>query len=138
MKIQIKHSEGLHFIGSARMHKNIDIDEPISFHGTNLGPSPVEYLLMGIGSCLGSTLAYCLEKSKIRYDDLEIEVEGKLSHSGPKGRLRLISVFVNISLRILEDKNQNFDKCKDIFQEYCIVSNIIDKSIRYEINIKKK
>ena len=79
MKVTINYSENLHFIASARNFKWIELDEPESFHGSDLGPSPVEYLLIGIGGCLGSTFAYCLQRKNIPIEDMQIIVNGELN-----------------------------------------------------------
>ncbi|MEJ2249248.1 MAG: OsmC family protein [Candidatus Lokiarchaeota archaeon] len=136
MKVYINHLKDLHFIGSARDHLDIDIDEPSSFHGTNKGASPVEYLLLSIGSCLGSTFVYCLKRAKIRFKDLNIIVDGTLKHKGFKGSLRIISIKVDISIEMIEGNKQDFKKCEKNFQKYCIISNVIDKNIKLDINIK--
>ena len=52
MKVSLKYSEKQHFIASVRHFNDIQIDEPESFHGTDKGPSPVEFYLIGIGGCL--------------------------------------------------------------------------------------
>ena len=62
MKVFLDYTKDLHFKASVREFKGLDVDEPVSFHGTNLGPSAVEYLLIGIGGCLGTTFLYCLQK----------------------------------------------------------------------------
>ena len=58
MKVTLNHSENLHFTANARDFKMIPIDASESFHGTNLGPSPIEYLLIGIGGCISSSFVY--------------------------------------------------------------------------------
>ena len=81
MKVSLKYSENLHFTASARHFDDIHIDEPESFHGTDKGPSPVEFFLIGIGGCLGSTFAYCLQRHNVEIDALEVVVDGLLKHA---------------------------------------------------------
>ena len=66
MKVFLDYTKDLHFKASARNFKDFNVDEPASFHGTDLGPSAVEYLLIGIGGCLGTTFIYCLQKKNIK------------------------------------------------------------------------
>ncbi|MHA1291387.1 MAG: OsmC family protein, partial [Promethearchaeota archaeon] len=70
MKVIINYEKDLHFTAEIRHFKNIHIDEPKSFHGTDLGPSSVEYMLIGIGGCLGSSFLYCLQKQNIELKNL--------------------------------------------------------------------
>ncbi|MHA1483676.1 MAG: OsmC family protein [Candidatus Heimdallarchaeaceae archaeon] len=61
MKVTLTYSRNLHFKASVRSFEDLNVDEPESFHGTDLGPSAVEYLLIGIGGCLGTTFTHCLQ-----------------------------------------------------------------------------
>ena len=139
MKVVIKHSEKLHFKAFARTFKEIDLDEPESFHGTNLGPSPVEHFLIGVGGCLGSSFMYCLIKNKIEIEDLEIIVDGKLTHKVPKMRLRLVNIDVVINItpkKIVQD--EEIDSCIKEFNEFCVISEPLMNGIPININCNKK
>ncbi len=41
MKVLLDYTKDLHFKASARNFKDFNVDEPASFHGTDLGPSAV-------------------------------------------------------------------------------------------------
>ncbi|TFG21156.1 MAG: OsmC family peroxiredoxin, partial [Promethearchaeota archaeon] len=128
MKVRINYSENLHFIASARTFENLHIDEPESFHGTDLGPSAVEYFLIGIGGCLGSTFTYCLQKKQIEIENLEIVIDGQLKHSEPKLRLQLVNVEVEIFYVLKPGySKEKLEQCLKIYQEYCVISNSIHK-----------
>lgn len=136
MKVTIDYSENMHFIAKARNFNNIHIDEPESFHGTELGPSPVEYTLIGIGGCLGSTLSYCLNKKGVEIESLKVIVDGKMKHEEPYGRLRLIKIEAELYLSTKNnDKFEEINECSKSFIEYCIVSNSITRGIPIDINI---
>ena len=136
MKISIRLSEKIHFIAGTRHFNDIHIDEPKSFHGTDLGPSSVEYVLIGIGGCLGSTLAFCLKKYEIEIDDLEITIDGTLSHSGPLKRLRLIKVDANLFLTTKNTDNpKKIEDCINNFKDHCVVSNSIINGLPIDVNV---
>jgi len=136
MKISIRLSENLHFIAKTRLFNDIHIDEPKSFHGTDLGPSSVEYVLIGIGGCLGSTLTFCLKKYDIDIEDLEIIVDGTLSHRGPLKRLRLVKVEVKLCLTTKNtEKPKKIDECINNFKEHCVVSNSIINGLPIDVNV---
>jgi uncharacterized OsmC-like protein len=135
MKIALSYNENLHFKATIRHFTEINLDEPYSFHGTDLGPSSVEYFLIGIGGCLGTTFIYCLQKKKILLDKLEIIVDGKLSHIDPIKRLGLREVEVNIQYE--PQKNSSLKKIEDCikeFQEHCIISNSIKEGFPIKVN----
>lgn len=136
MEIKINYLENLHFLAEVRNFTNIHIDEPESFHGTNLGPSSVEYLLIGIGGCISTTILYCFQKNNIEIETFNVRVEGKLKHVGPKNRLRLITVDVLIDFKPKDGLNQKkIEKCIKIYEEHCVVSNSIKMGLPINVNI---
>lgn len=139
MKVLLDYTRDLHFKASARHFKNLNVDEPISFHGTDFGPSAVEYLLIGIGGCLGTTFIYCLQKNNIELEAFEVVVDGKLSHTGPKMRLRLVNVDVDLNFTPKEASSDvEINRCMKEFTEYCIVTNSIANGLPININTKKE
>lgn len=138
MKVSLNYTENLHFKASARQFNDFNVDEPTSFHGTDLGPSSVEYLLIGIGGCLGTTFIYCLQKRNVKMKSVEIEVDGKLSHVGPKLLLRLTKV--DVEIKFIPEENtssEDINFCIKNFREYCIVSNSIANGININVNCNK-
>ena len=135
MKVSLSLTENLNFKASARHFIEMKVDEPESFHGTDLGPSSVEYLLIGIGGCLATTFAYCLQKRSVDITKLDIIVDGKLAHVEPKKRLRLVNV--DVTIRYLPQKNTSLKKinmCIEEFEEFCIVSQSIQNG--FPINVE--
>ncbi|MFX1447417.1 MAG: OsmC family protein [Promethearchaeota archaeon] len=139
MKVVLDYNKNLHFKATARNFKNFNVDEPISFHGTDLGPSAIEYLLIGIGGCLGTTFIYCLQKNNIELEKLEVVVDGKLSHTGPKMFLRLVNVDVDLKFTAMEASSDvEINRCINEFTEYCIVTNSIANGLPIHINCIKR
>ncbi|TXT54280.1 MAG: hypothetical protein BAJALOKI2v1_790014 [Promethearchaeota archaeon] len=122
MKVKIEYSENLHFLAQARHFKDIHIDEPEAFKGTDLGPSSVEYLLIGLGGCIGSSFSYSLQKHKVKIENLEIVVDGRLKHKGPAFNLKLVGINIEIEI-VPKEKNQEstIKECFNLFQEYCVI-----------------
>ena len=52
------------------------VDEPPIMGGTDMGPSPFQYALGALVSCLGVTYSYWGARLGIPFDDLAIRVEG--------------------------------------------------------------
>ena len=139
MKVLLDYTKDLHFKASARNFKDLNVDEPVSFHGTDLGPSAVEYVLIGIGGCLGTTFTFCLRKNKIELETLKVIVEGELSHKGPKMLLRLVNVNVDLNFVPKEvGSDKEINKCMKEFFEYCIITNSITKGLPINVNCKKE
>ena len=138
MKVFLDYTKDLHFKASARNFTDFDVDEPALFHGTDLGPSAVEYLLIGIGGCLGTTFIYCLQKKNIELETFEVVVDGKLSHTGPKKRLRLENVDVDLKFTPKEASSDlEINRCMKEFTKYCVVTNSITNGLPINVNCKK-
>ncbi|TET05236.1 MAG: OsmC family peroxiredoxin [Promethearchaeota archaeon] len=135
MKVALTYNKDLHFKASVRNFKDFNVDEPDSFHGTNLGPSAVEYLLVGIGGCLGTTFIYCLQKMNIELNECNVVVDGKLSHIGPKKRLKLVNVDVEMNFSVKETTTkESINKCVKDFKENCIVTSSIADGLPITVN----
>jgi putative redox protein len=139
MKVTLKYSENLHFTASARHFDGIHLDEPESFHGTDIGPSPVEYFLIGIGGCLGSTFTYCLQKQEVEIDALEVVVDGQLKHVGPNMSLKLVNIEAEILFTAKDGKlSGKIEQCIKTFRDYCIVSNSITQGVPLDVKVSQK
>ncbi len=135
MKVALTYNRDLHFKASVRNVNDFNVDEPASFHGTNLGPSAVEYLLVGIGGCLGTTFIYCLQKMNIELNACNVLVDGKLSHIGPKKRLKLVNVDVEMNFSVKETTTkERINQCVKEFRENCIVTSSIADGLPITVN----
>ncbi|NVM19179.1 MAG: OsmC family protein [Candidatus Lokiarchaeota archaeon] len=139
MKVFLDYTKDLLFKASVRDFKDFNVDEPASFHGTDLGPSAVEYLLIGIGGCLGTTFIYCLQKNNIELATFEVVVDGTLSHTGPKMLLRLANIDVDLKFTPKEvNSDEEINRCIKEFSEYCVVTNSIANGLPINVNCKKR
>ncbi|MEF8799404.1 MAG: OsmC family protein, partial [Candidatus Bipolaricaulota bacterium] len=57
-------------------------DEPEEMNGTNQGPTPVEYLLASLGSCICIMTRMMADKMELEIDSVSTEVEGDIDYSG--------------------------------------------------------
>jgi uncharacterized OsmC-like protein len=60
----------------------LDSDEPIVLQGENKGPSPVEYVLNALLSCITTTMVYKAAVHGIRLDEVESYIEGDVDLRG--------------------------------------------------------
>lgn len=138
MKITLNYQGNQQFKASARHFKEVIIDEPVSFHGDDQGPSPIEYFLIGTGSCIASSLIFCLNKNKVKFSNYEAVVEGKLKHIGPKMLLKLVKISIQIKFNIDDETSKDkVEYCKSIFQNHCPLSDSIMHGIPIELEINE-
>ncbi len=139
MKVSLSYSENMHFTASVRHFKNIHVDESEAFHGDDLAPSPIEYVLIGTGGCIASTFVFCMQKNKVLIEKLEVDVEGILKHSGPNNSLKLINITVELLVTLKEGgSTKKLDICHKKFLEYCPIFTAINSGIPLNINISNQ
>ena len=61
--------------GQAKNHTLI-IDQPADMGGGDAGPNPLEYLLVALGSCLGTVAAIVARQERIKLEGFSVEIEG--------------------------------------------------------------
>lgn len=61
--------------GQAQNHTLI-VDQPAGMGGVDAGPNPLEYLLVALGSCLGTVAAIIAKQERIKLEGFSVEIEG--------------------------------------------------------------
>lgn len=100
--------------------------------GEGHGPSPDALLGAATGSCLASSLLFCLEKAHIPVDTFGARVEvDKVRNE--RGRIRIGSIRVEIAAHVAEEHRERFERCRQLFEDYCIVTESIRHGIPVEV-----
>lgn len=94
METQIKWVGNAAFIGRASSGHTVVMDGPAEGGGRNLGPRPMEMLILGMGACSTYDVVSILKKSRQDITDCEIKITSKRSESDPK-------VFTDIQLHFV-------------------------------------
>jgi putative redox protein len=94
MKTRIKWKDGVSFIAESGSGHAVLMDGPPEVGGRNLGPRPMEMLLMGTGGCAAVDVVLILEKARQNISDCVVEVEAERAPEEPKVFTRIHFHFI--------------------------------------------
>lgn len=94
MKATVKWVDGAMFVGESGSGHSVVMDGPADLGGRNLGPRPMEMLLLGTGGCASYDVLSMLKKSRQQVVDCRVEVEAERADAVP-------AVFTSISMHFV-------------------------------------
>ena len=135
MHARIKWLDHMSFVGEAPSGHSVVMDGSPEHGGRNLGPRPMEMILLGLGGCTSFDIVSILQKSRVDVEDCIVEVEAQRADEIP-------AVFTKIHVHYivkgtgLQDKHVK--RAVELTSEkYCSVSmmlkNAVELSYDYEI-----
>ena len=92
MKARVKWVEGATFVAESGSGHALVVDGPPDHGGRNLGPRPMEMVLMGLGTCSAFDVVQILGKARQRVSSCHVELEAERADAVP-------AVFTHIHLR---------------------------------------
>ena len=121
---------------SAGKHSFIG-DEPKSFGGTNLGPTPYDFLAAALGTCTAMTLNMYARRKKIPLVDVKVSVEHSRIHindcddcqknsENATGKVHLLSRTIELEGDVTEAQRQRMLQIADL----CPVHKTLENEIR--------
>ena len=84
MKARVKWVEQASFLGETESNHAVLMDGPPTAGGRNLGPRPMEMLLIGTGGCTAFDVVSILKKSRQAISDCYVELEAERAETDPK------------------------------------------------------
>ncbi len=84
MKARIKWVEQVSFLGETESGHAVLMDGPPSGGGRNLGPRPMEMVLLGTGGCSAYDVIHILKKSRQQVTDCVVEIAAERAQEDPK------------------------------------------------------
>ncbi len=110
------------------------MDEPPVFGGSGLGPNASRAIAAGVGNCLSASLAFCLRKSRADLKGMKTIAQGTVGRE--EGLLRLQKIDIKIYPKLgSEEDMEKLERCKGLFEKYCIVTESIRKGLPVDIEI---
>lgn len=109
-------------------------DETVETGGDEEGPPPSRLLAASTLNCLMASLLFCLRKKSVKLESLEGEVVGTMDRV--EGRLKITHLDVTIETEISPDDEEKVNKCADIFEDYCIVTQSVREGIEVDVSVE--
>lgn len=94
MNVRIRWLEDATFVGQSGSGHSIVMDGPPEEGGRNLGPRPMETLLMGMGGCTAFDVVSILKKARQAVRDCSVEIAAERAEEIPKVFTRIHIHFV--------------------------------------------
>jgi putative redox protein len=94
MKARVKWVEGMAFMAEADSGHGLIMDGSPDIGGRNLGPRPMELVLMGAGGCSSIDVVMILQKSRQDITDCQVELSAERAEDNPKVFTRIHMHFV--------------------------------------------
>jgi len=126
MKARIKWVENASFLAESDSGHAVLMDGPPDGGGRNLGPRPMELLLMGTGGCTAYDVVAILKKQRQKISDCVAEIDAERADSDPK-------VFTKIHIHFIvtgkDLKPESVARAIDLSAEkYCSASIMLGKT----------
>lgn len=109
----------------------LTMDEPEPL-GSGKYPNAGMVLAAAVGNCLCASLAFCLRKSHADVKGVEAEVYTSLERN-ERDRLRIASM--RVELRPDTDDRGKLERCRGIFEDFCIVTESVREGIPIEVAV---
>lgn len=126
MKARIKWAGEASFIGESESGHAIVMDGPPDMGGRNIGPRPMELLLLGTGGCTSFDVVHILKKSRQQVTDCIAEIDAERATTDPKIFTRIHIHFIVSGLNLKADLVERAVKLSA--EKYCSASIMLGKS----------
>lgn len=126
MKARIKWIEGVAFLGETGSGHGVVMDGAVEGGGRNLGPRPMEMVLLGAGGCTSYDVVHILKKARADITVCVAEIEAERADTDPK-------VFTKIHLHFIVSgrnlKPEQVERAINLSAEkYCSASIMLGKT----------
>ena len=135
MKTRVRWIRGRSFLGTAEGDHSVVMSA--SAGEENLGPSPMEMLLLGLGGCSAFDVVTILEKMRQDVSDCELELEAERAEDAPRVFIRIHCLYVVTGPNIDPAKAERAVNLSA--EKYCSATAMLSKtaSITHEIVVRE-
>jgi len=132
--IKVNWEGNMNFKGLDSDGREISMDAAEGYGGLNKGSRPMDVMLMALGGCTAIEVGHVLNKMRVPYADIKVEVTGERAETIPK-------VFTKIKVNYLIKGDSiprvKVEKAIRLGESYCSAANMIKQScpIEYEYEL---
>jgi putative redox protein len=132
-KISAVFKGGMNFTAEVNGHK-IEIDTDEAGGGKNTGTRPKALMLVSLAGCTGFDVVSILNKMRVSFSDLSVNVDGHLTETEPK-IYDLVHLIYSIKVE-KTDEDKVLKAVKLSKDKYCGVSKMFESfaKVSFEIN----
>ena len=137
MKVRIKWLVGVAFVGESESRHALVMDGAPEGGGRNLGPRPMETVLIGTGGCTAYDVVHILHKARAPISDCVVEIDADRAEADPKVFTRIHFHFVVTGKGL---KREQVERAVHLSAEkYCSASIMLAKTaaITHDFEIRE-
>jgi len=126
MQVTVELNQNVNFSATSGTGHTIQLDGPAEFGGENLGPRPMETLLMGMGGCASFDVVHILRKRRLNVDSCVAEITAERADTEPKV---FIAIHLHFKVSGEELSEKAVAKAVELSAEkYCSASIMLGKT----------
>jgi len=136
MKARVKWAHDMMFIGETDTGHAVVMDAAPDIGGRNLGPRPMELMLISLGGCSSIDVVLILKRSREAVSDCDVQIEAERADTDPK-------VFTSIKMHFIVSGNRLDAKkveraIKLSHEKYCSASAMLGATAKlsYDFEIR--
>jgi len=135
MKIHVARANDapFHFIATNDSGNEVHMDGSADIGGKNLGPRPMQMLLMSLAGCTGIDVVMILDKQRQDYDSFEMEVEGERVEEAQAKPFSHITIHFSFTGELDPGKAQRAIELS--MEKYCSVGLTINKAAKIDYTL---
>jgi uncharacterized OsmC-like protein len=114
---------------------SILFDEPAPL-GESCAPNAAAVLGAAVGDCLAASLTFYLRKVRLDPEHLTAHVATHVQRT-ERGRFRITGIDVELNPEFSEGDGPALDRCKRLFEDFCIVTESVRHGIPVNVSVKR-
>lgn len=124
MHASVKWLDGAMFVGETGSGHSVAMDGPPDHGGRNMGPRPMEMILLGLGGCASFDVMSILQKSRQKVSDCRVDITAERAEGIPSPFTRIHMKFVVTGQGVKE--NQVKKAVELSAEKYCSASIMLE------------